>query len=265
MHQLKKSPNKTRHGGQIFEQRQRKSHFDTIILAWFSQPLVFSKASSWECRPDVAQAPCCKKTPHDRNSIRRMFSSIAFLQSKRCDKTSFWERGFVVDSKSHSKIHNKIPAKSTDVVKNGVATSTRREEGPECSPLPPLQLNILSGVIKNLCPSNRCRPLVEHKTLWQSDLFSHRFREGISFPNAVERFILKLPLSKVSAVPLALQNRALFEGAKKSAEKREGRRVVAKRAKRNKGHVKTDQASSGECVREIHMFVRTPFCKRPQL
>ena len=35
-----------------------------------------------------------------------------------------------------------------------------------------------------------------------------------SFTNIVERSILKLPLSKLCAVPFALQNRALFEGGK---------------------------------------------------
>ena len=51
-------------------------------------------------------------------------------------------------------------------------------------------------------------------------IFSRRFREGISFPNFVERSILKLPLSKLCAVPLAQQNRAL------SREK--GRKVPSK-------------------------------------
>ena len=40
------------------------------------------------------------------------------------------------------------------------------------------------------------------------DLFSRRFREGISFPNFVERSILNLPLSKLCTVHFALQNRA---------------------------------------------------------
>ena len=48
-------------------------------------------------------------------------------------------------------------------------------------------------------------------TLRYPDLFSRRFREGISFPKFVQRSILKLPLSKLCAVPLALQNRAVFE------------------------------------------------------
>ena len=47
-----------------------------------------------------------------------------------------------------------------------------------------------------------------------SNLFSRGFREGISFPKFVERSILKLPLSKLCAVPLPLQNRAFFEGRK---------------------------------------------------
>ena len=45
-----------------------------------------------------------------------------------------------------------------------------------------------------------------------TDLFSRRFREGNSFPNFLERSILKLPLSKLCVVPFSLQNRALFEG-----------------------------------------------------
>ena len=49
-----------------------------------------------------------------------------------------------------------------------------------------------------------------------SDLFLCRFREGISFPNFVKRSTLKLPLSKLCAVPFALQNRALFEGERKA-------------------------------------------------
>ena len=47
------------------------------------------------------------------------------------------------------------------------------------------------------------------------DLFLRRFREGISFPKSLERSILRLPLSKLCAVPFALQNRALFEGGEK--------------------------------------------------
>ena len=54
-----------------------------------------------------------------------------------------------------------------------------------------------------------------------SGLFPRRFREGISFPNFVERSILELPLSKLCAVPFTLQNRALFEGEKKAKRCRE--------------------------------------------
>ena len=50
----------------------------------------------------------------------------------------------------------------------------------------------------------------------KTDLFSRRFREGISFPEFVERSILKLTVSELCAVPLALQNRALFEGEKRA-------------------------------------------------
>ena len=50
----------------------------------------------------------------------------------------------------------------------------------------------------------------------EPDPFSRRFRKGISFPNFVERSILKLPLSELCAVSLALQDRALFEGQKRA-------------------------------------------------
>ena len=75
------------------------------------------------------------------------------------------------------------------------------------------------------------------------DLFSRRFREGISFPNFLEMSILKLPLSKLCAVPLALQNRALFE-RERERERDKGEKVPwegeeegwpAKEAKRKKG------------------------------
>ena len=66
-----------------------------------------------------------------------------------------------------------------------------------------------------------CRKLQNRWVL--ADLFSRRFQEGISFPNFVERPILKLALSKLCAVPFSPQNRALFEGekCKKVSRKRE--------------------------------------------
>ena len=76
-----------------------------------------------------------------------------------------------------------------------------------------------------------------------TDLFLRRFREGISFPNFVERSIPDLPLSKLCAVPFALQNRALFEGGKGRKVPRKGEKEgwPAKGAKRKKGRVKTGQ------------------------
>ena len=70
----------------------------------------------------------------------------------------------------------------------------------------------------------------------QSDLLLRRFREGISFPNFVERSILKLPLSELCAVPLPLQNRAPFEEEKrrKGAEKRRGRGVANEKGEMEK-------------------------------
>ena len=77
-----------------------------------------------------------------------------------------------------------------------------------------------------------------------ADLFWRRFREGISFPNFVERSVLKLPVLKRCAVPFALQNRAFFEGKKRGEKvprqgQEEGR--PTKGAKRKKGRVKTGQ------------------------
>ena len=46
----------------------------------------------------------------------------------------------------------------------------------------------------------------------EPDLFSRRFREGISFPNFVERCIAELPLSKLCSVPFSLQNKSTFRG-----------------------------------------------------
>ena len=57
-------------------------------------------------------------------------------------------------------------------------------------------------------------PTTPFWNLWFPDLFSRGFREGISFPKFVERSIPKLSLSKLCAVPLALQNRAFLEGRK---------------------------------------------------
>ena len=47
-----------------------------------------------------------------------------------------------------------------------------------------------------------------------ADLFLRRFREGISFPNFVERSFMSLPLSKLCAMHFALQDRARLEGEK---------------------------------------------------
>ena len=69
-----------------------------------------------------------------------------------------------------------------------------------------------------------------------TDLFSRRFREGISFPNFMERSILNLPLSELCAVRFALQNKALFEGKKgrKGSERRGGRGVASKEGQKGK-------------------------------
>ena len=57
-------------------------------------------------------------------------------------------------------------------------------------------------------------PSLIHGLCAISDTFSCRFREGISFPNFLERSIPELPPAKLCAVPFALQNRALFEREK---------------------------------------------------
>ena len=63
-----------------------------------------------------------------------------------------------------------------------------------------------------------------------SDLFSYRFREGISFPNFVERFILKLPLSKFCAVPLLYRTEHFSRGrtGRKGAQKRGGKEAASR-------------------------------------
>ena len=54
-----------------------------------------------------------------------------------------------------------------------------------------------------------------------SDLFSRRFRDGISFPNFVERCFPELPPPSSALYPFSLQNRALFEGEKRAKRCRE--------------------------------------------
>ena len=68
-----------------------------------------------------------------------------------------------------------------------------------------------------------------------TDLFLRSFREGISFPNFVERSMLRLPFSKLQVVPLALQNRALFEEEKRAKRCREKGRKRAGQQKGRKG------------------------------
>ena len=72
--------------------------------------------------------------------------------------------------------------------------------------------------------------------------FFTQIREGISFPNFVERSIPELPLSKLCAVPFTLQNRALFEGEQRAKRCREKERKrggqprgqTGKRTRKNK-------------------------------
>ena len=90
-----------------------------------------------------------------------------------------------------------------------------------------------------------------------TDLFLRRFRKGISFPNLVERSILKLPLPKLCAVPLALQNRAFFEGREgaKGAEKRGGTRVASKGGKKEK------RTRANRSAKEIITSTGASFCE----
>ena len=77
----------------------------------------------------------------------------------------------------------------------------------------------------------KLNPIVLSLTCFHAD-----FGREFSFLNIVERSILKLPLSELCAITLALQNRALFEGerrAKRCGEK--GRGLPAKGAKGKKG------------------------------
>ena len=95
--------------------------------------------------------------------------------------------------------------------------------------------------IKNICP---------HRN---SDLFSRRFREGISFPNFVERCIPELPLSKLCPVPFSLQNRALFEGEKR-----------AKRC-RKKGRKRAGQQRGKKGKKDARKQVRTSYWAIPPI
>ena len=92
-------------------------------------------------------------------------------------------------------------------------------------------------------PSKNARKNWPKSRTTTSVLFSRRFQEGVSFPNFVERSILMLPLSKLCAVPFALQNRALFEREKKAKRCQEkGKMVAGKGGKKEK---KTCQSRSG--------------------
>ena len=88
-------------------------------------------------------------------------------------------------------------------------------------------------------------PTKKHNT--QTDLFSRRFWEGISFPSFVQRSIPELRLSKLCTVPFALQNRALFEGRRwrKCAEERGGQQTGQKGKKDACKQVSKHWASSG--------------------
>ena len=105
-----------------------------------------------------------------------------------------------------------------------------------------------------LLRSSRLQTQELNNDIAKADLSSRRFREGIPFPNFVERSIPELPLSKLCTVPFALQNRALFEGEKwrKCAEKRGGRGVATKRGKKEK---RTRENSS---EREEHEHTEQP-------
>ena len=66
------------------------------------------------------------------------------------------------------------------------------------------------------------RKEITHLGATITDLFSRRFREGISFPKFLERSILKLSLSKLCAVSLALQNRAFLREKRAKRVPRKG-------------------------------------------
>ena len=78
----------------------------------------------------------------------------------------------------------------------------------------------------------------------------------------MERSIPELPLSKLRAVPFALQNRALFEGRKvrNSAEKMGGRGVASKGGKKEKrmreNRSVNDSRESGDSRESANRFAR---------
>ena len=104
------------------------------------------------------------------------------------------------------------------------------------------RFNIFSGgmfVLQTCRPKQFAQP--------SPDLFACRFQEGNSFPNFVERSILKLPLSKLCCVlcPLLYKNRALLEGGE------EGEVVPRNASKR------------GQTRTKIKSKNFTPFCGSP--
>ena len=89
-----------------------------------------------------------------------------------------------------------------------------------------------------------------------SVLFSRRFQEGISFPNFVERSVLKLPLSKLCAVPLAVHHRAFLggKGQKRCRDKEEEEGWPAERALDGPAIRNANRADSRESIRRKPLF-----------
>ena len=81
-----------------------------------------------------------------------------------------------------------------------------------------------------------------------SDLFSRRFREGISFPNFVERSIPKLPFPSSVLSLLLYRTEQFWRGEKGEQVPRKGEEEgwPAKGAKRKKGRVKTGPSSQSQ-------------------
>ena len=85
--------------------------------------------------------------------------------------------------------------------------------------------------------------------------FFTQISEGISFPNFVERPVLKLPSSKLCAVPLPLQNRAFSEGRQRRKDA-----WPAKGAKGKKGAWKQLRNVSPRFFRPRFFPGRPPKC-----
>ena len=114
----------------------------------------------------------------------------------------------------------------------------------------------IEEVLWRFCPSGKLPSSFSFRSFKKADLFSRRFREGISFPNFVERCIRSCPPPpKALLCTLFSTEQSTFRGGEKGEKvprKGEEEGWPAKGAKRKKGRAKTGQkglADSGGLAR----------------